>query len=61
MSFSLLVSIKEAIAAQCSAPRSEPANSAFLVELDRTDGAFDGIVVEFDAAVIDEAHQALPA
>ena len=31
------------------------------VERDRADGALDGVVVEFDAAVIDEARQALPA
>lgn len=30
-------------------------------ERDRADGALDGVVVEFDAAVIDEARQALPA
>ena len=29
------------------------------VERDRADGALDGVVVEFDAAVIDEARQAL--
>jgi hypothetical protein len=43
------------------APPSDPANSAFLAELDATDRSFDGIVVEFDASVIDEARQALPA
>ena len=32
----------------------------FPIECDRTDGAFDGIVVELDAAIIDEARQALP-
>jgi hypothetical protein len=31
------------------------------VERNRADGALDGIVVEFDATVIDEARQALPA
>src|SRR3981189_947921 len=30
-------------------------------ERDRADGALDGVVVELDAAVIDEARQALPA
>jgi hypothetical protein len=30
-------------------------------ERDRADGVLDGVVVEFDAAVIDEARQALPA
>jgi len=29
----------------------------FPVERDGADGAFDGIVVEFDAAVVDEAGQ----
>ena len=31
------------------------------VERDRADGALDVVVVEFDATVIDEARQALPA
>jgi len=31
------------------------------VERDRADGSFDGVVVEFDAAVVDEARQAFPA
>jgi hypothetical protein len=31
------------------------------VERDRADGALDGVVVEFDATVIDEARQAFPA
>jgi hypothetical protein len=31
----------------------------FPVERDGTDGAFDGVVVEFDATVVDEARQAL--
>ena len=35
--------------------------SIFAVECDGTDRAFDSIVVEFDAAIIDEARQALPA
>ena len=30
-------------------------------ERDRADGALDSIVVEFDAAIINEARQALPA
>jgi hypothetical protein len=30
------------------------------VERDRADGSFDGVVVKFDAAIIDEAGQALP-
>lgn len=33
----------------------------FPVQRDRTDGAFDGVVVELNAAIIDEARQALPA
>jgi hypothetical protein len=33
----------------------------FPIERDRADGALDGVVVELDAAVIDEARQALPA
>ena len=33
----------------------------FPAERDGTDGAFDGVVVEFDATVVDEARQALPA
>ena len=31
------------------------------IKRDRADGAFDGVVVELDAAVIDEARQAFPA
>jgi hypothetical protein len=31
------------------------------VERDRADGALDGVVVELDAAIVDEARQALPA
>ena len=33
----------------------------FPVERDRTDRALDGVVVELDTAIIDEARQALPA
>src|SRR3984893_4620832 len=33
----------------------------FPVERDRTDGAFDGVVVELDAAIVDEVGQAFPA
>src|ERR1700722_14302744 len=33
----------------------------FPAERDRADGALDGVVVEFDAAVIDKARQAFPA
>src|SRR5437879_13350933 len=33
----------------------------FPVERDGTDGALDGVVVEFDAAVVDEARQTFPA
>jgi|HubBroStandDraft_2_1064218.scaffolds.fasta_scaffold610789_1 hypothetical protein len=32
----------------------------FAIERDGTDGSFDGVVIEFDAAVVDEAGQALP-
>ena len=31
------------------------------VERDRADGSLDGVVVELDAAVIDEARQPVPA
>ena len=30
------------------------------VERDRADGSFDGVVVELDAAIVDEARQAFP-
>ena len=33
----------------------------FAVERDGADGAFDGVVVELDAAIVDEARQAFPA
>jgi hypothetical protein len=54
----LQVSTKEAMTAQCSAPPSDPANNAFLrpslmPRIDRS-------TVLFDAAVINEARQALP-
>ncbi len=35
--------------------------SVFAVERDGADGAFDGVVVELDAAIVDEARQAFPA
>src|SRR4051794_11258516 len=35
--------------------------SIFAIQRDRADGTLDGIVVELDAAVVDEACQALPA
>ena len=35
--------------------------SIFPVERDGADGALDGVVVEFDAAIVDEARQAFPA
>jgi len=39
----------------------EPREQRVLsVERDRADGAFDGVVVEFDAAIVDEARQAFP-
>jgi hypothetical protein len=33
----------------------------FPVERDGADGAFDGIVVELDTAIVDEARQTFPA
>ena len=33
----------------------------FPVERDGADGALDGVVVEFDEAIVDEARQAFPA
>ena len=33
----------------------------FPVERDGANGAFDGVVVEFDAAIADKARQAFPA
>jgi hypothetical protein len=60
-SFNLQVSISEATVAQCPAPPSEPTNNALSVERDRADGALDSVVVELDAAVIDEALQPSPA
>ncbi len=33
----------------------------FTIERDGTDRSFDGVVVEFDAAVVDEAGQSFPA
>ena len=35
--------------------------SIFPVERDGADGAFDGVVVKLDTAIVDEAGQALPA
>src|SRR5580692_296764 len=35
--------------------------SIFPGERDGADGAFDGVVVELDAAIVDEARQAFPA
>ena len=53
--FSLQVSMSDATIAQFSAPPSEPAKSAFFsIECDRTDGAFDDIGVDLDAAIVDE-------
>ena len=34
--------------------------SIFAIQRDRADGTLDGVVVEFDAAIVDEARQALP-
>ena len=33
----------------------------FPIQRDGTDRTFDGVVVEFDTAIVDEARQALPA
>jgi hypothetical protein len=46
-----------------SARRRRPSlrTAHFPIERHRTDGAFDGVVVELDATIIDEARQALPA
>lgn len=33
----------------------------FTVQRDRTDRALDGVIVELDTAIIDEARQAIPA
>ena len=35
--------------------------SIFEVEGERTDGALDGVVVEIDAAIVQEAYKAVPA
>ena len=62
MSFSLQVSIREAMVAQVlGATIRACEQSIFPVERDGADGAFDGIVVELDAAIVDEARQAFPA
>ena len=43
----------------CSAPPSEPFEKRiFPVECDWTNRALDGVGVEFNAAIIDEAHPA---
>ena len=55
---SLQLSISEATMAQFCAPSSWPAKSAFLRL--RAHRAFDDVGVEIDAAVIEEAGQALP-
>lgn len=48
--------------AQCSAPPSElREHRIFPVQRDRTDRALDGVVVELDTAIVDEARQPLPA
>ena len=53
--------MSEAMVAKCSAPPSEPATGIFPVERDGADRSFDGVVVELDAAVVDEPGQAVPA
>ena len=57
-SFNLRVSIREAMFG--AAVRSCE-QRIFPVECDQTDGAFDGIVVEFNATVVDETRQPFPA
>jgi len=54
------VSINDAMIAQCSAPPSEPANSAFFLvsAIGRRDRSTN-VGVEFDAAVFDEKRQAV--
>jgi hypothetical protein len=47
--------------AQCSTPPSEPANSVICDKRDGSERSFDGIVVDLDASVIDEADQAFSA
>jgi hypothetical protein len=42
-------------------PPSEPANRRFLPERDRRDGTLDGVIVELDATVIEEAGEGRPA
>lgn len=62
MLLSLQVSTREAMTAQCSAPPSEPAKSAFFrVRCQGSDGALDDVVVQLDAAVVEEQGQPLPA
>jgi len=57
----LQVSISEAMTARCSgAAVGACEERIFPVEDDRTDGAFEGAVVELDTAVIKEARQSLP-
>jgi hypothetical protein len=62
MSFNLQFSIRNATVAQCSAPPSEPANKAFfrLSAIGRME-PLDGVVVELNATVINEARQSLTA
>jgi hypothetical protein len=50
----LQVSIRDAMTAQFCAPAS------FAVRCDGADGAFDGVVIEFYAAVVQEQDQPIP-
>jgi hypothetical protein len=62
MSFNLQVSIRDAPVGPMFGGSVRAREQRVLpAERDRADGALDGVVVELDAAVIDEARQALPA
>ena len=51
----------EAMVAQFCAPASWPATEGvFAVQGDGSDGAFDGVVVAFDATVFEEEDQPVP-
>ena len=56
---SFAVAMREQMVAHRTPPPSEPANRWFL--RDGPDGALDRIVVEFDAAVIEEPGEGWPA
>jgi hypothetical protein len=62
MSLSFAVVMREQTVAQRAAPPLEFCEEVVLAaERDGADGAFDGVGVEFDAAVIKEAARAAPA